>query len=142
MERQIIINYCSNKIDEKINHIIQCLNLMECFNGTIACNFSLYNNNQEILEKLKTLKGCEVIQIERKRQAVSKEEYFHLCIVVSFEIIEKFLQIIEKHELNIVMFWNKIKIFLNDNDGDFIIIDSKDSNYNKLKKFIKDSRAN
>lgn len=43
------------------------------------------------------------------------------------------LDFIENYELNVMMCCNGIKMFINDNDGDFIIINSKHEKYSMIK---------
>ena len=43
------------------------------------------------------------------------------------------LNLIEKYELNVMIYCNDIKMFINDNDGDFIIINSNHKKYNIIK---------
>ena len=43
------------------------------------------------------------------------------------------LNIIEKYELNVMIYCDGIKIFINDNDGDFIIINSSHRKYKTIK---------
>ena len=43
------------------------------------------------------------------------------------------LSLIENYELNVMIYCNGIKMFINDNDGDFIIINSNHGKYSMIK---------
>lgn len=135
MERQIMIRHQSNEITLKIRNIINYLSLFAGSNDKIICNFCLNMDKLNILEEIKCIIQYndidEVVKIETNK---SHEKYSDYKLVVCLKNMEYFLNVVEKYELNVMIAYNDIKVFINDNDGDFIIIDSNHENYNVIKK--------
>ena len=65
---------------------------------------------------------------------VETDKKFHKYdIVISLDNVVHFLDLIENYELNVMAYCNDIKMFINDNDGDFIIINSNHKKYYSIK---------
>lgn len=135
MEKQIMIKHKNNEISFKIKNIVDCLRLLLISNEKIVCGFRLYPKDFNALREIKYLEECDkVIKIESIEDG---RGYLDYNVIVYLQNIESFLTVIEKYELNIMIYCNNVKIFLNDNDGDFIIINSNHKDYNAIKKLKK-----
>ena len=120
MEKQIMIKHKNNEISFKIKNIVDCLRLLLISNEKIVCSFRLYPKDFNALREIKYLEECDkVIKIESIEDG---RGYLDYNVIVYLQNIESFLTVIEKYELNIMIYCNNVKIFLNDNDGDFIVI--------------------
>ena len=135
MEKQIMIKHKNNEISFKIKNIVDCLRLLLISNEKIVCSFRLYPKDFNALREIKYLEECDkVIKIESIEDG---RGYLDYNVIVYLQNIESFLTVIEKYELNIMIYCNNVKIFLNDNDGDFIVINSNHKDYNEIKKLKK-----
>lgn len=135
MEKQIMIKHKNNEISFKIKNIVDCLRLLLISNEKIVCSFRLYPKDFNALREIKYLEECDkVIKIESIEDG---RGYLDYNVIVYLQNIESFLTVIEKYELNIMIYCNNVKIFLNDNDGDFIVINSNHKDYNAIKKLKK-----
>ena len=135
MEKQIMIKHKNNEISFKIKNIVDCLRLLLISNEKIVCSFRLYPKDFNALREIKYLEECDkVIKIESIEDG---RGYLDYNVIVYLQNIESFLTVIEKYELNIMIYCNNVKIFLNDNDGDFIVVNSNHKDYNAIKKLKK-----
>lgn len=128
MEKQIMIKHSYNDKTLKIKRIISYLELfVDSLNDKIVVNFCFNANQSKIIDEIMHLDGVHSINLE------TNKKHYNLNIVIDMANIMNILNVIENHELNVMIYCNGIKIFINDNDGDFIIIDSNHRKYNKLK---------
>ena len=133
MEKQVVIKHLGDNIEEKINDIMECLNVFVLPNAFIECIFSLHESDYEFLDEIKELKVQKLVKTSQKRQLTNHKECLNIKLTISFEKMVEFLRVVEKYGLNILVSYKQIKVFLNDNDGDFIIVDSNDESYRKIK---------
>lgn len=136
MEKQILIKHLNEGIENKINDIINHLKILIPQNSNINICFSLFKKEYKCFEEIKQLESSFILETKQKQSLIKHEEYLELKMIVAFKDIKKILQIIEKYEVNILITYEKVRVILNDNDGDFIIINSKDKIYKKLKSLI------
>lgn len=130
MERQIMIKHQKVDTTSKIKTIISYLELFVGSNDKIICNCCLNVNQSSILDEIKHLEqyyNVEIINVE------ANKKHYNYDVVICFKNFVHILNIIEKYELNVMISCNDIKIFINDNDGDFIIINSNHEKYNAIK---------
>ncbi len=132
MEKQIIIKHLYNDKTFKIQNIINYLELFTISsNDKFVFNFSINKNQSKIIDgimNLNHLSGINFINVE------THKEYNNFNIVSDFNNIIYIINIIENYELCAMIYCNDIKMFLNDNDGDFIIINTKHEKYQLIKK--------
>lgn len=76
---------------------------------------------------LQCLDDGDIINVE------TDKKYYKFDISIGFDNVVHILNFIENYELNVTIYCNDIKMFINDNDGDFIIINSKHKKYNTIK---------
>ena len=134
MEKQIMIKHKCNEITHKIKDVINYLSLFAIPSDKFICNCSLSIKQYSVINEIKNLEqfsGVELIKIESTSTNEKNSEYE---IILHLQHMEMFLNIVEKHELNVVILCDGVKIFLNDNDGDFIIINSNHKKYNMIKQ--------
>ncbi len=135
MEKQIIIKHLYNDKNFKIKNIISYLKLFTTSsNDKFIFNFALNKNQSIIIDEimnLNRLSGINFINVETHK----KNNNFN--IVSDFNSIKYIINIIENYELNAMIYCNDIKMFLNDNDGDFIIINTKHEKYQLIKNKTK-----
>ncbi|MBR2617586.1 MAG: hypothetical protein IKC56_05095 [Clostridia bacterium] len=135
MEKQIIIKHRSKDITLKIKEIMICLRLFVNVKDKVICYCRLNLKQTNVLDKIKFLEQCNILDCV-KIETFKNQETIDCEVVVYFEHIEQFLNIVEKYELNVLILQNNIKVFINDNDGDFIIINSNHEKYNTIRKQI------
>ena len=61
------------------------------------------------------------------------KKHYNFNITTSMDNVIHILSLIENYELNVMIYCNGIKMFINDNDGDFIIINSNHGKYSMIK---------
>lgn len=131
MEKQIIIKHLYNDKNFKIKNIISYLELFTTSsNDKFIFNFFLNKNQSKIIDEISNLNhlsGINFINVETHK----KNNNFN--IVSDFKSIINIINIIENYELCAMIYCNDIKMFLNDNDGDFIIINTKHEKYQLIK---------
>lgn len=135
MEKQIVIKHSSNDTKTKIHNIMRFLDIFISRNSLIVCNFCLYEDCLVSLDEINDIKSATVQKNLKK--SICKKEYLDIELSIHYDDIIIFLQIVEKYDLNTVMYYKDIMICLNDNDGDFIVINSKDMLYPKIKEISK-----
>ena len=131
MEKQIIIKHsCSDKIF-KIKNIISYLELFaDSSKDKIVFHCCLNANQSKIIDKITNLK--HVGDVDMMNIETSKNHH-KFDIATSLDYVVGILDLIEKYELNVMIRCNDIKMFINDNDGDFIIINSSHKKYKTIK---------
>lgn len=115
----------------KIKNIISYLELFfDSLNDKFIFNFSLNKNQSKIINEIRCLNnfgGINIINVE------TYKNYYNFDIASDFNNVIHILEIIENYELCVVIYCNDIKMFINDNDGDFIIINTKHKKYKSIK---------
>lgn len=131
MEKQIMIKHPYSDKTFKIKNIIRYLELfVDSSNDKIVFNFCLNANQSKIIDEimhLQCLDDGDIINVE------TDKKYYKFDISIGFDNVVHILNFIENYELNVTIYCNDIKMFINDNDGDFIIINSKHKKYNTIK---------
>ncbi len=131
MEKQIMIKYLYSDKIFKIKNIISYLELFfDSLNDKFIFNFSLNKNQSKIINEIRCLNnfgGINIINVE------TYKNYYNFDIASDFNNVIHILEIIENYELCVVIYCNDIKMFINDNDGDFIIINTKHKKYKSIK---------
>ena len=135
MTKQIIIKHISNDIEVIINDILRYLDALIPSETRVVCSFCLHENDMTIWSEIDKNIESAIVQKKANRKSVCKKEYLDIELSILYDDIIRFLQIIEKHELNVVIYYKSVIVCLNDNDGDFIVINSKDILYSKIKDF-------
>ena len=130
MERQIIIRHKNSDLTSKINTNIAYLEMfVNNSNDEMVCSVRIGKNESYIIDEIIRLESLHKISVVNKFQKYGDYE-----IICCLKNIEQILNIIEKYEINAMIYCNDIKLFINDNDGDFIIINSKNERYKAIKK--------
>lgn len=136
MTKQIIIKHSSDDMDAIINDILKYLEVLIPAEARVICSFRLHGNDMtawsEIGENLKSV----VVQKKAVRKSLTGKEYLDIELSISYDDIVGFLRIAEKHEINADIRYKSIVVCINDNDGDFVVMDSKDMLYSKIKKIL------
>ena len=135
MEKQIIIKHRSKDITLKIKEIMICLRLFVNVKDKVICYCRLNLEQTNVLDKIKFLEQCNIVECV-KIETLKNQKTIDCEVVIYFEYMEQFLNIVEKYELNVLILQKNIKVFINDNDGDFIIINSNHEKYNTIRKQI------
>lgn len=134
MEKQIMINHLPGDKTFKIKKIISCLEMfVDSLTEKIFFNFVLNANQSEIFDEIMSLKhldNVDIINIE------TDKKFYKFDIAIGIDKVVNILNLIENHELNVMIYCSDIKMFINDNDGDFIIINSNHEKYKAVKKQI------
>lgn len=124
MERQIMIKHQKNDNTSKIEKIISLMKLYVDSRDEVICDFCLNNNQAELIEKIKF--NYKTFDVKRNKKSCNCK------IIIWFEYIEQLLNFIETYDINAFLFSNDIRLFINDNDGDFIIINTNHNKYNMI----------
>ena len=132
MIKQIVIKHTSKDIEIIIDDILKYLSVLFLSLDRITCCFNLYENEMAILAEIKQTLESVIIQKNTSKKLRAKK-YLDLELTILFSDITQLLKIIEKYELNVTIRCKTVVVCLNDNDGDFIVINSKDIRYLKLK---------
>ena len=128
MEKQIMIKHSSNDRTVKIKNIISYLELfVDSPNDNIIFNCCLKENQSKIIDEIMHLDNVDISNAE------TDKKFHKYDIVISLDNVVHFLDLIENYELNVMAYCNDIKMFINDNDGDFIIINSNHKKYYSIK---------
>ncbi len=131
MEKQIMIKHSSSDRSLKIKNIISYLELfVNSLNDKIVINCCLNVNQSKIIDEIMRLKRLGVV--DSINSETNKKSY-NFNIVTGMNNIIHILNLIEDYELNVMIYCNGIKMFINDNDGDFIIIKSNHAKYSMIK---------
>lgn len=131
MEKQIMIKYLYSDKIFRIKNIISYLELFfDSSSDKFIFNFSLNKNQSKIINEIRSLinfGGINIINVE------TYKNYYNFDIASDFNNVIHILEIIENYELCVVIYCNDIKMFINDNDGDFIVINTRHKKYKLIK---------
>lgn len=133
MERQIIIKEIFNDKNFMVNYIVDYL--LQIKKNNIIFNFTIFDE-KVVLQELNKLKNSIIVINKMKDKAIQVE------VFASDDEIKYLINLLKNYEINTVIICEKIKLFINDNDGDFIIIDTKNSNYKQLKNYLRKMQIN
>lgn len=133
MERQIIIKEIFNDKNFMANYIVDYL--LQIKKNNIIFNFTIFDE-KVVLQELNKLKNSKIVINKMKDKAIQVE------VLASDDEIKYLINLLKNYEINTVIICEKIKLFINDNDGDFIIIDTKNSNYKQLKNYLRKMQIN
>lgn len=133
MERQIIIKEIFNDKNFMVNYIVDYL--LQIKKNNIIFNFTIFDE-KVVLQELNKLKNSKIVINKIKDKAIQVE------VLASDDEIKYLINLLKNYEINTVIICEKIKLFINDNDGDFIIIDTKNSNYKQLKNYLRKMQIN
>ena len=131
MEKQIMIKHSYSNRNLKIKNTISYLELfVDSLSDKIVINCCLNANQSKIIDEIMRLKRLGVV--DSINSETNKKSY-NFNIVTGMNNIIHILNLIEDYELNVMIYCNGIKMFINDNDGDFIIIKSNHAKYSMIK---------
>ncbi len=131
MEKQIMIKHSYSDKSLKIKNIISYLELfVDSLSDKIVINCCLNANQSKIIDEIMHLKHLDIV--DSINLETGKKNY-NFNITIGMDNVIHILNLIENYELNVVIYCNDIKLFINDNDGDFIIINSSHRKYNIIK---------
>ncbi len=131
MEKQIIIKHLYSDKTFKIKNIINYLELfIASSNDKVIFNFSINKNQLKIIDEITNLNNLSGINFINKE---ASPKNYNFNIVSDFNGVIYIINIIENYELCAMIYCNDIKMFLNDNDGDFITINTKHKKYQAIK---------
>lgn len=132
MEKQIMIKHSYSDRSLKIKNIISYLELfVDSLNDKIVINCRLNSNQSKIIDEIMHLKHLDVVD---SINLEAEKKHYNFNITMGMDNVIHILNLIENYELNVMIYCNGIKLFINDNDGDFIIINSNHGKYNIIKK--------
>lgn len=128
MERQIIINHTHSDVDNKINDILRYFDAIMSLDSTASCTFNLYPEQYDILKVIKVFQNSKVKKAKSDANNITGNEFFAVEIHFSGSQLHNLLQVVMKNELNALVCYDTIRLCLNDNDGDFFVVNN-DPNY-------------
>ncbi len=132
MEKQIMIKHLYSDRISKIKDIISYLELfVDSLDDKIVINCCFNANQFKIIDEIKHLAVAGSVNLETDKR------HYNVNITIGMDNVVNILNLIEKYELNVMICCEDIKLFVNDNDGDFIIINSRHRKYNTIKNKIK-----
>lgn len=115
----------------KIKNTISYLELfVDSLSDKIVINCCLNANQSKIIDEIMRLKHSGIV--DSINLEIDKKHY-NFNITTSMDNVIHILSLIENYELNVMIYCNGIKMFINDNDGDFIIINSNHGKYSMIK---------
>lgn len=131
MEKKIMIKHSYSDKTGKIKNILSYLELfIDSPNDKIVINCCFNENQSKIIDEIMNLNhldDVDVINIE------THKKHYKFDIAISMDKVVHILNLVENYELNVMLYCNDMKMFVNDNDGDFIIINSNHKKYNIVK---------
>lgn len=131
MEKQIMIKHSYSDRTLKIKNTISYLELfVDSLSDKIVINCCLNANQSKIIDEIMRLKHSGIV--DSINLEIDKKHY-NFNITTSMDNVIHILSLIENYELNVMIYCNDIKMFINDNDGDFIIINSNHGKYSMIK---------
>ena len=131
MEKQIMIKHSYSDRSSKIKNIISYLELfVDSLSDKIVINCCLNEFQSKIIDEIISLKRLGVVYSINLE--IDKRHY-NFNITIGIDNVIHILNLIENYELNVMIYCKGIKMFINDNDGDFIIINSSHSKYIMIK---------
>ena len=131
MEKQIMIKHSYSDRTLKIKNTISYLELfVDSLSDKIVINCCLNANQSKIIDEIMRLKHSGIV--DSINLEIDKKHY-NFNSTTSMDNVIHILSLIENYELNVMIYCNGIKMFINDNDGDFIIINSNHGKYSMIK---------
>lgn len=131
MEKQIMIKQSYSDRALKIKNTISYLELfVDSLSDKIIISCCLNANQSKIIDEIMHLKHSGIVDIINSE--IDKKHY-NFNITTGMDNVTHILNLIENYELNVMIYCNGIKMFINDNDGDFIIINSNHGKYSMIK---------
>ena len=131
MEKQIMIKHSYSNRTLKNKNTISYLELfVDSLSDKIVINCCLNANQSKIIDEIMRLKHSGIV--DSINLEIDKKHY-NFNITTSMDNVIRILSLIENYELNVMIYCNGIKMFINDNDGDFIIINSNHGKYSMIK---------
>lgn len=131
MEKQIMIKHSFSDRTLKIKNTISYLELfVDSLSDKIVINCCLNASQSKIIDEIMRLKHSGIV--DSINLEIDKKHY-NFNITTSMDNVIHILSLIENYELNVMIYCNGIKMFINDNDGDFIIINSNHGKYSMIK---------
>ena len=131
MEKQIMINHSYSDRTLKIKNTISYLELfVDSLSDKIVINCCLNANQSKIIDEIMRLKHSGIVD---SINLETDKKHYNFNITTSMDNVIHVLSLIENYELNVMIYCNGIKMFINDNDGDFIIINSNHEKYSMIK---------
>ena len=131
MEKQIMIKHSYSDRTLKIKNIISYLELfVDSLSDKIVINCCLNANLSKIIDEIMRLKHSGIVD---SINLETDKKHYNFNITTSMDNVIHVLSLIENYELNVMIYCNGIKMFINDNDGDFIIINSNHEKYSMIK---------
>ena len=131
MEKQIMIKHSYSDRTLKIKNTISYLELfVDSLSDKIVINCCLNASQSKIIDEIMRLKHSGIV--DSINLEIDKKHY-NFNITTSMDNVIHILSLIENYELNVMIYCNGIKMFINDNDGDFIIINSNHGKYSMIK---------
>lgn len=137
MEKQILLK---NEIfinDRIVPNFMYFLNEFIDTKNKIFSEFTLTQEDFYLFQEIQKIESCALITNIMRKRPISKKVYYKTSISLDIEDLEDLILIIKKHAINAIINCNSLKLFLNDNDGDFLIVDTKNVNYQKIKDLLK-----
>lgn len=136
MEKQILLKneiFINGKI---VPNFMYILNEFIDSTGKLYSEFSLPQEDYNFLQEIQKIETCALISNTMRKRPISKKGYLEISISLDKKDLESLILIIKKHEINAIVNCNSLSLFFNDNDGDFLLVDTKNINYQKLKDLI------
>ncbi len=136
MEKQILLK---NEIfinDRIVPNFMYFLNEFIDTKNKIFSEFTLTQEDFYLFQEIQKIESCALITNIMRKRPISKKVYYKTSISLDTEDLENLILIIKKYEINAIINCSSLKLFLNDNDGDFLIVDTKNINYQKLKDLL------
>ena len=131
MEKQIMIKHSYSDISLKIKNIISYLELfVDSLSDKIVINCCLNVNQSKIIDEIMRLQHLSVVD---SINSETDKKHYNFNFAIGMNNVIHILDLIENYELNVMIYCNGIKMFINDNDGDFIIINSNHGKYSMIK---------
>ena len=131
MEKQIMIKHSYSDISLKIKNIISYLELfVDSLSDKIVINCFLNVNQSKIINEIMRLKHLGVVD---SINSETDKKHYNFNVIIGMDNVIHILNLIENYEINVMIYCNGIKMFINDNDGDFIIINSNHGKYSMIK---------
>ena len=126
-----MINHSYSDRTLKIKNTISYLELfVDSLSDKIVINCCLNANQSKIIDEIMRLKHSGIVD---SINLETDKKHYNFNITTSMDNVIHFLSLIENYELNVMIYCNGIKMFINDNDGDFIIINSNHEKYSMIK---------
>lgn len=125
MEKQILLKneiFINGKI---VPNFMYILNEFIDSTGKLYSEFSLPQEDYNFLQEIQKIETCALISNTMRKRPISKKGYLEISISLDKKDLESLILIIKKHEINAIVNCNSLSLFFNDNDGDFLLVDTK-----------------